>query len=79
MTTPDPVPVPPPIALADLAAELGTTPIDLAARVTALIHQHGRTAVIHTPGTTNRRTLLQPGAADLLRSTAHDDPRPARA
>lgn len=79
MNTPAPGPVPPPITVADLADELGTTATALAFRVTALVHQIGRTAVIHTPAPSNRRTLLHPEAADLLRPTAHDGPDPARA
>lgn len=65
-----PAPASAPIALADLAAELGTTTTALATRVTRLVGEHGPGAVIHTPHPSNRRTLLHPAAADLLRHSA---------
>jgi len=66
-----------PITVADLAAELGVSVRAIAMHVTALCHQQGHDAVVHTATSSSARTTLHGTAADTIRTRY--DRAPARA
>lgn len=59
------------ITVAALAAELRLPVRDVSALVSALCRSDGPRAVVHTPATSNGRTVLLGTAADTIRDTVH--------
>jgi hypothetical protein len=57
-----------PIAIADLAQELGMSVQAVARLVSSECHEHGHAGVVHTAASSNGKTLLHAAAADRIRA-----------
>ncbi len=55
------------ITVAALAAELGTTVLEISRRVSVLCRELGPQQVVHTVVFSNAKCVLHGGAADLIR------------
>lgn len=61
------------ITVADLAAELGTTVMDISRRISALCRELGSQQVVHTAVAVNARCVLHGKAADMIRAQVTQD------